>query len=126
MLYPPVADLLKNVQSRYLLVNLVASRARQIAVEAAEFEEELTEDEAIARLREFLPHVAVASPSSLSPSRHLFSHIEWQMSGWIVSLAGNPPALPEGYAWAGEADMEKHAIPGAFKAYKPLLYGKNS
>lgn len=43
MLYPPVADLLKNVQSRYLLVNLVASRARQIAVEAAEFEEELTE-----------------------------------------------------------------------------------
>ena len=90
------------------------------------FEEELTEDEAIARLRDFLPDVSVASPSSLSPSRHLFSHIEWQMSGWIVSLAGNPPALPEGYAWAGEADMEKHAIPGAFKAYKPLLYGKNS
>ena len=43
MLYPPVADLLKNVQSRYLLVNLVASRARQIASEAAELEEELTE-----------------------------------------------------------------------------------
>ena len=43
MLYPPVAELLKNVQSRYLLVNLVASRARQIAVEAAELEEELTE-----------------------------------------------------------------------------------
>ena len=43
MLYPPVADLLKNVQSRYLLVNLVASRARQIASEAAEMEEELTD-----------------------------------------------------------------------------------
>ena len=43
MLYPPGADLLKNVQSRYLLVNLVASRARQIASEAAELEEELTE-----------------------------------------------------------------------------------
>ena len=43
MLYPPVADLLKNVQSRYLLVNLVASRARQIASEAAQLEEELTE-----------------------------------------------------------------------------------
>ena len=43
MLYPPVADLLKNVQSRYLLVNLVASRARQIASEAAELEEELTD-----------------------------------------------------------------------------------
>ena len=31
MLYPPVADLLKNVDSRYLLVNVVARRARQIA-----------------------------------------------------------------------------------------------
>ena len=33
MLYPPVADLLKNVESRYLLVNVVAQRARHIAVE---------------------------------------------------------------------------------------------
>ena len=41
MLYPPVADLLKNVQSRYLLVNVVAQRARQIATEAEEFQEEL-------------------------------------------------------------------------------------
>lgn len=43
MLYPPVADLLKNVQSRYLLVNVVAQRARQIASEAEELQEELTE-----------------------------------------------------------------------------------
>ncbi len=41
MLYPPVADLLKNVESRYLLVNVVAHRARQIAAEAEEFGEEL-------------------------------------------------------------------------------------
>ena len=41
MLYPPVADLLKNVGSRYLLVNVVAHRARQIAVEAEVFQEEL-------------------------------------------------------------------------------------
>ena len=43
MLYPPVADLLKNVESRYLLVNLVAQRARQIAIEADAFQEELPE-----------------------------------------------------------------------------------
>ena len=43
MLYPPVADLLKNVESRYLLVNLVAQRARQIASEAEAFQEELPE-----------------------------------------------------------------------------------
>ena len=43
MLYPPVADLLKNVESRYLLVNLVAHRARQIAAEAEAFQDELPE-----------------------------------------------------------------------------------
>ena len=43
MLYPPVADLLKNVDSRYLLVNVVAQRARQIAEEAEACQEELTE-----------------------------------------------------------------------------------
>ncbi|HHU23151.1 MAG TPA: DNA-directed RNA polymerase subunit omega [Clostridiales bacterium] len=34
MLYPPVADLVDKVGSRYLLVNLVARRARDIASEA--------------------------------------------------------------------------------------------
>ena len=43
MLYPPVADLLKDVQSRYLLVNVVAQRARQIASEAEALNEELPE-----------------------------------------------------------------------------------
>ena len=43
MLYPPIANLLKSVESRYLLVNVVAQRARQIAAEAEEFNEELSE-----------------------------------------------------------------------------------
>ena len=43
MLYPPVTDLLKNVDSRYLLANLVAQRARTIAAEAEAFNEELPE-----------------------------------------------------------------------------------
>ena len=43
MLYPPVPELLKHVDSRYLLVNVIAHRARQIAAEAEEFGEELEE-----------------------------------------------------------------------------------
>ena len=43
MLYPPVADLLKNVDSRYLLVYVGAHRARQIAAEAEALQEELPE-----------------------------------------------------------------------------------
>ena len=52
MLYPPVADMLKNVSSRYLLVNVVAHRARQIAVEAEAFQEELTEKPVTLAIRE--------------------------------------------------------------------------
>ena len=44
MLYPPVADMLKHVQSRYLLVNVVAQRARQISEEAEVLNEELTDE----------------------------------------------------------------------------------
>lgn len=52
MLYPPVADLLKDVKSRYLLVNVVAQRARQIAQEAERFHEELTEKPVTLAIRE--------------------------------------------------------------------------
>ena len=52
MLYPPVADLLKNVDSRYLLVNVVAHRARQIAAEAEEFGEDLPEKPVTLAIRE--------------------------------------------------------------------------
>ena len=34
MLYPPMNELLEKVPSRYMLVNVVAQRARQIASEA--------------------------------------------------------------------------------------------
>ena len=52
MLYPPVADMLKNVDSRYLLVNVVAQRARTIAAEAEEFNEELTDKPVTLAIRE--------------------------------------------------------------------------
>ncbi len=52
MLYPPVADLLKNVDSRYLLVNVVAHRARQIAASAAAFQEDLPEKPVTLAIRE--------------------------------------------------------------------------
>ena len=52
MLYPPVADLLKNVGSRYLLVNVVAQRARQLAEEAEQLQEELPEKPVTLAVRE--------------------------------------------------------------------------
>ena len=52
MLYPPMADLVDKVGSRYLLVNVVARRARQIAIEAKEFGEELPEKPVTLAIRE--------------------------------------------------------------------------
>ncbi len=52
MLYPPVADLLKNMESRYLLVNVVAQRARQVAEEAEILQEDLTDKPVTIAIRE--------------------------------------------------------------------------
>ncbi len=46
MLYPAMSDLLKNVNSRYLLVNVIARRARQISIEA-ELNHEPLEDKPV-------------------------------------------------------------------------------
>ena len=61
MLYPPVADLLKNVDSRYLLVNVVAQRARQIAAEAEALQEELPEKPVTLAIREVAEGALTAS-----------------------------------------------------------------
>ena len=61
MLYPPVANLLKNVDSRYLLVNVVAHRARQIAVEAEAFQEELPEKPVTLAIQEVADGLLTAS-----------------------------------------------------------------
>ena len=52
MLYPPIADLLDKVEGRYLLVNVVAKRARQIATEARVLEENLTDKPVTLAIRE--------------------------------------------------------------------------
>jgi DNA-directed RNA polymerase subunit omega len=44
--------MLKNVDGRYLLVNVVAHRARQIAVEAEALQEELTDKPVTLAIRE--------------------------------------------------------------------------
>ena len=52
LLYPPMKDLLKNVPSRYMLVNVVANRARQISREAEQSGSPLTEKPVTLAVRE--------------------------------------------------------------------------
>ena len=52
MLYPPMSELLTHIDSRYLLVNVVARRARQIAIEAQEFGTPLSDKPVTLAIRE--------------------------------------------------------------------------
>ena len=52
MLYPPMNELLKQVPSRYMLVNVVAQRARQISSTAEEEEMPLAEKPVTLAIRE--------------------------------------------------------------------------
>jgi len=49
---------------------------------------------------------------------HIFSHIEWHMTGYRV-LCG---AAPERFRWTDANDRrDAYAVPAAFRAYKSLL-----
>jgi DNA-directed RNA polymerase subunit omega len=52
LLYPAMNELLKNVPSRYLLVNLVANRARKISAESEQTGVPLTEKPVTLAVRE--------------------------------------------------------------------------
>lgn len=52
MLYPPMAELLEHIDSRYLLVNVVARRARQISIESETFHEPLSDKPVTLAIRE--------------------------------------------------------------------------
>jgi len=53
MLYPSLASLLKQVNSRYLLVNIIARRARDISAYASE-QGEIIEDKPVSQAIEEL------------------------------------------------------------------------
>ena len=52
MLYPPISKMLEYVESRYLLVNLVARRARQLSIESEITQEPLTDKPVTIAIRE--------------------------------------------------------------------------
>lgn len=61
MLYPAMSELLKNIDSRYLMVNVVARRARQISIESETFHEPLPEKPVTLAIREVAEGKLVAS-----------------------------------------------------------------
>ncbi len=61
MLYPAMSKLLSNISSRYLMVNVVARRARQISLEAETYQIPLTEKPVTLAIQEVADGKLVAS-----------------------------------------------------------------
>jgi len=69
MLYPSMTTLSENVPNRYLLVNVVARRARQIAEAADESGEHLTEKPVTSALNEVAEGKITAENVDISIAR---------------------------------------------------------
>lgn len=82
------------------------------------FEQPLTRQQAEQKLKEQGISAQLGQP--IPPAKHIFSHIEWQMSGWYGRADAQP--LPQGYAWATPQQLnQEYTLPNAFKAYKIIL-----
>lgn len=69
-------------------------------------------------VRELVKHVE--SVEKLPQSKHIFSHIEWHMSGFLVNLEDMP--VEETLIFAEWTKLQqKYSIPSAFAAYKKYL-----
>ena len=59
------------------------------------------------------------APNHLEPAgtgKHIFTHIEWHMTGLSCRL--DSPTLPEGWVWADRADLrDRYALPNAFQCF---------
>ncbi len=48
--------------------------------------------------------------------KHIFTHVEWRMTGWRAESASD--GLPEGWVWASFSEIaEKYALPSAFSTF---------
>ena len=47
-------------------------------------------------------------------ARHLFTHVEWRMTGYVLEVSGRGP---EEFLWADAAALENCAVPSAFARY---------
>lgn len=64
--------------------------------------------------------VTARAVEPLTPARHVFSHLVWEMDGF--ACAAQSCASPPGCVWAGRAEVDGvYTLPGAFKAYRPVL-----
>ena len=48
-------------------------------------------------------------------AKHIFTHVEWRMSGYLVSVTGADAGK---FVWADAVELREYAIPSAFGRYR--------
>ncbi|SHK99787.1 A/G-specific DNA-adenine glycosylase [Selenomonas ruminantium] len=87
----------------------------------------LTKKEVVDWLKE--NGLTVESIQALPPAKHIFSHIEWQLSGWLIKLpAADTLTIQENhlpFVWASSQQIaERFSLPSAFQYYFPYIQTK--
>lgn len=80
----------------------------------------LSADEAKGVLKEW--GITAERLEKAPPAKHVFSHLEWHMTGYLV-LASN---RPEKFEWAENRELERrYALPAALKTYRDFLQARS-
>ena len=82
-----------------------------------------TQEEALALVKEM-----GLSPIRITPlpdAKHIFTHVEWHMKGFLILTEEREPQAGPEEIWADAASAEeKYSIPSAFHAYTGKIYEK--
>ena len=82
-------------------------------------EEALDEKEALAAAQKLLPAAVLLKEKPLK-AKHIFTHLEWHMTAYVMAVPCTPP--PEGCVWASPAQLEQeYTLPGAFKTLRKRM-----
>ena len=73
---------------------------------------ELGEEEAAKPLADW--DLTAADWKKKISARHIFTHVEWHMTGYLLAVKGEGA---EDLLWADRAELERLAVPAAFKKY---------
>ena len=82
-------------------------------------EEALDEKKALAAAQKLLPAAVLLKEKPLK-AKHIFTHLEWPMTAYVMAAPCTPP--PEGCVWASPAQLEQeYTLPGAFKTLRKRM-----
>lgn len=69
--------------------------------------------------------LSVRFMAALPPVRHIFTHVEWRMTGWYCLVEGEADS-GSGIVWAGLDELaERYPLPSAFRWVREYLEEKN-